>query len=482
MVSLPVDLNLGWRGFRSHPWVSAVAVVTLALGIAGATTMFTMLTAIGTIMVPPGVDPARVGRVAWTNPAESGARAPLAGEEFRQLAAAKTVFETVSASVDERLVLGGEGGPSVSIKRVSFDFFHTFGFEPSAGRLFSAAEGRHGDTRVAIVSEGLTRRVPGLGVGGVVRLGNSDHAIVGVLPDRCWFPTPDGTDVWLPLEIDPNGVPAARSVTVTVRLRFAADLALAQAQVEAVGSRLEPDAAATRGRRLRVITLEEDVGKRMGFGLAGFIGPSIVVLLIACGNVANLLLAGAARRERDAAVRAALGASRFRLIKERLSESAGLGVAGGVLGIGLAVMGVWLLRLWVGSFESAASAAERIRLNGPSLLFALVLTLATPLIFGIVPAWAASKPNLVQALHQAPGRRRPRRGPYGGGDLLVIVEVGLAVVLVVAAGMFSRFFAEIGQLDWGFDPTKVLAVELSLGRDARDEARVTRVLAGIRAQ
>ena len=410
-MSLTSDLRLGWREFRSSPWVSVVAVLTLALGVAGATTMFAMIGAMGSIMVPPGVDAARVGRVVWTSSAEAGARGPLNAEEYAQLAAAGTIFEAVSASTDDALVLGGPDGPSVSVRRVSRDFFRTLGFQPSAGRTFIAGDWRQGASRVAIVRESLARRVAEVGVGRVVRLGGDDHAIVGILPDRCWFPTAGGPDVWLPLDTTAGGVPAARMVIVTARARSEADLALAQSQVEAIGGRLVQGPAAGQARRLRFVTLQEDVQRRTGFGMVGLLGPSIVVLLIACGNVANLLLARATRRQREVAVRAALGASRLRLVRERLAESAWLGVAGGVVGIGFAGAGVGLLRLWIGSFESAQSAADWIRLDHRALLFAMAVTCVIPIVSGLVPAWTASKPNLTQALHQSPPRRRPRRGP-----------------------------------------------------------------------
>jgi len=472
------DLRLGWREFRSRPWVSAVAVMTLALGVAGATTMLTVINAVTAAMIPPGVDGRLVGRVVWTYPEASGARGQLTGDEFAQLTAGVSAFESLSASADRRLVLGGSAGPSVPAKEITPGFFETFGCRPSAGRLFTAAE-VGASARVAVVSEDLLQRQPGLGLGHVARLGGEEYSVVGVLPDRCWFPVAGGTDVWLPMSMSASGVPASPSVTVTARLRSAASLELARSQVRLVGQRLAQHAPAGSERTLRLITLKEESDKRLGTSVIVFLGPPLVVLLIACGNVANLLLASAARREREMAVRVSLGASRLRLVSERLAESAWPGIAGGALGLALSSLGVHLLRLWIGSFESARHVADTVHLDGRALLFAILVTLATPVVFGLVPALAVSKPNPARALHQAPGWKRPRHGPYGGRDLLVIVEIALAVVLVVATGMFTRFFAELDDLEWGFDPARVLAAELSFGRSPDRNAGDARLLAEI---
>ena len=477
-MNIPGDLRQGWREFRSRPWVSAVAVVTLALGVAGATTMFTVINAVRAVMIPPGVDGRLVGRVVWTYPEASGARGQLTAEEFAQLTEGVSAFESVSASADRRLVLGGSEGPGVSAKEITADFFGTFGCRPSAGRLFTAEEVR-ASARVAVVSEDLLRRQLGLGLGQVARLGGEDYSIVGVLPDRCWFPVAGGTDVWLPMSMSASGAPAPPLVTVTGRLRSPASLELARSQVRLVGQRLAERAPAGSEPALRLITLKEESDKRLGIGAIVFLGPPLVVLLIACGNVANLLLARAARREREMAIRVSLGASRLRLVSERLAESAWLGIAGGALGVALSSLGVRLLRLWIGSFESARQAADIIHLDSRALLFAILLTLATPVVFGLVPALAVSKPNPAHALHQTPGWKRPRRGPYGGRDLLVIVEIGLAVVLVVATGMFTRFFAELDHLEWGFDPARVLAADLSFGRSPDRKVGDARLLAEI---
>jgi putative ABC transport system permease protein len=450
--------------FRFRPGVSTVAVITLALGVAGATSMFAMLGAIGGAMVPPGVDPARIGRVVWTARDESGARGALTAEEFGSLVAGTSAFESLALWSNESAILGDDG-PTVSVQRISPDFLRTLRFGVSAGREFVRGEYDAGASGVAIASERFLRRFPAYGLGKPVRLGNGSYSIVGILPDRQWYPAA-GTEIWMPLPCSRDGRPLVGSVSVAARLRSPDRLEQARSQLAVLTGRLTSGDPSGRPRKLSLITLEQDVNKRTGIGLVGLLGPSVVVLLIACGNVANLLLARAARREREMAVRAALGASRGRLIRERLAESAWPAAAGGALGIALAFGVVATLRTWVGGVPESHEAAQAIRLDERALLFAFAVTAVTPFVFGLVPAFIASRPSLQPALHASLGRRKPRRGPYGGRDVLAIVEVGLAVVLVIWAGTFARFLTEMWRVRWGFDATNVVAVELSLTRDA----------------
>ena len=475
-------MSESFHEFRSRPGVSAVIVITIALGVAGATSMFAMLGAIGGAMVPPGVDTSRVGRVVWTSLDESGTRGMLTAQEYGSVAAGTSAFESLALWSHESMVVGDDG-PTVSVQRISPDFFRTLRFGVSAGREFTRDEYQGGASGAVIASERFLRRFPTCRLGKPVRLGTLSYTIVGVLSDRAWYPA-SGTDVWMPLPSSRDGSPLVDSVWVAVRLRSPDGIEQARSQLAVVTGRLTAGERSGRPRKLSLITLEQDVDKRAGFGLFGLLGPSVVVLLIACGNVANLLLARAARREREMAVRAALGASRWRLIRERLAETAWPAAAGGALGLRARVRrgdrpafvdwqrpGVARSR----PGHPARRARRGVRARGdhdpPVRLRPRARVRGVP----SEPAVGAPRRSRDAASHGG--------DPYGGRDVLVVVEIGLAVVLVVWAGMFASFFTDMWRVRWGFDATKVVAVELSLRRDADQGANaglVGDVLAAVR--
>jgi predicted permease len=422
-------------------------------------------------MVPPGLDASRVGRIVWSSAESSGARGPLASAEFVGIRdAALPGITVLAAYTDSESQLGGSDEP-VATKRVSASFFEAFGFRAAAGRNFTAEDQAPGHERVAILSASLLERRPDLGLGRTVIVEGESHLVVGILPDGAWYPA-RGTDVWLPLLVSASGEPLPERVAAAFRLHEGASLDLLRTQLAALGPRLAGDDPGGRWRRLRPVTLEEEVSTRGGAGLVMLVSPALVVLLIACANVANLLLARAAGREPEMAVRAALGAGRWRLVTERLAESLTVALAGGAAGLGLAVVFVRLLRAWLGSARETQGLEGLIQLDTRAIGFAVLVTLAVPLLFGLVPAVKGSRPNLVAALQQGPGRRKPRRGPYGGRDLLVVVEIGLAVVLVVFAGMLTRFFQEMGNVRWGFDADRVIAVAMTSERRMSTDERL----------
>jgi putative ABC transport system permease protein len=475
------EMDTGFRQslheWRARPWVAAVAIGTLAVGMAGATTMFAVMATIQGTMVPPGVDADRVGRIVRVNADGTGGRQPLTRDELLGLRTETTAFESVSASIDERLVLHGPDGPAVSVQRVSVDFFRTLGFQPKTGRLFNSYDGRSGSRAVAIVSEVFLRRWPAYSLGASLRLGPHDYSIVGVLPEACWFPSAGSPDVWLPLETAQGDVPLAGTMSVIVRLRPDATMRLAREQAATIVDRHAGRQPAGSSARPRLITLQEDYDKKGRLGLIGILGPGILLLLIACANVANLLLARATEREQDMAVRAALGASRARLVCDRLREQMWLAIAAGLFGTGLAWMCLRVVRFSLGGSEFAGGLAGLLALRASALLFALAVTVTVPIVFGFMPAWAASRPHVLRTLYQRAGSTPSRRGPYGARDLLVIVEVGLAVVLVVSAAMFARFFGELERIEWGFDASRLLEVGLTVDRRPALRAREARMVA-----
>jgi predicted lysophospholipase L1 biosynthesis ABC-type transport system permease subunit len=217
--------------------------------------------------------------------------------------------------------------------------------------------------------------------------------------------------------------------------------------------------AVRNGWSLRAAVLRDEAMKKAGLGLFALFGPAVVLLLIACSNVANLLLARATYREREVAVRATLGATRLRLVRERFAETVWIAGAAGVLGLCLAACGVQLVSVWIGNLEPDVAVPLNTALDGRACLFALAVTLVTPLLFGLFPAIQGSRTDLNKAMRAA-GRRSQGRRQYSGRDLLVIVEMALAVILVVASTLFVALFWELGHFERGFDSLHVLAANL----------------------
>jgi putative ABC transport system permease protein len=483
------NLGCAWREARAHPGIALVAVLTLALGIGGSTTMYSMLSGVG-MGIAPVTDADRVGRVFASNPLLGAGRHPFSVDEYLEIRSSASAFRDLAAFGSDSVLLEESGATRVAgLTRISPNFYRALGFPLAAGRSFRDDECRMAAARVVIVSERFCRRrwhQPANGLGKTVRFGGEDHTVVGVLRDGLWFPA-RGADLWAPLELSAEAARARQPRFYLVgRLRPTGSWSMARAEMQAIGARLaEHDPEARRGWTVLVVPLSEDAMKRAGFGLFGLLGPALVVLLIACSNVANLMLARSAGREREMAVRVALGAGRLRLIRERLAESAWIAAIAGALGLLFALWGTNALRAWIDRFKPGL--ADSVKLDSSALAFALGLTVLTPLVFGLVPALLASRPNVTAALHEAARRKSARRGPYGGRDLLVIVEMTLAVALVVTAGLFGSFVWEMNHIELRFDAEHVLAVDLDVtrasraGADALASGLVDSVLASVRA-
>ena len=383
-------------------------------------------------------------------------------------------IESASSTNPGAMTIVATDGPptQIGVARISHGLFTMLGARPMLGRGFLPEEDRVGGEKVVVIGYGFWRDRTGSDpeiVGQTLRLDGEAYTVVGVMPEEFdWL----GGQLWLPL--DPGHAGDGRGMhrlLPLARLKDGVSLDQADAEVKAIAARLEAEYPETNtDRSARVEPIAETMVGNARTPVLMLFGATLVVLLIAGVNVANLLLARAAPREREVAIRATLGAGRGRLARQLLTESLVLSVIGGLLGVALAFLGVKGLL--------AAAPAGLPRLDGvtvdlPVLAFALALAIATGLACGLLPALGASRLDLSSSLKEGTGRLTGGQRHGRWSDILVVFEVGVAVVLVGAAGLLLRSFVELRSVDAGFHEHQVVAVPLSVKGDIFNPERVT---------
>jgi predicted permease len=469
------DLRYAARSLRRSPGFTTVVVLTLALGIGANTTIFSVVHAV--LLQPlPFTEPDRLVSLRETRPeaGSTGRRTdvPVSPATFFDYRRDVGSFAQVAALSGSDLVHIGQGEPEqLSGAFVTANFFSTLGVVPQLGRDFRTEEGQPGAEGVALLSDGMWRRRFGgdeAVIGRVITLDGRPFTIIGVLP-----PTLDGTalgltrlppQIWVPLALGEagaeRGVPA---LGMHARLKPGATLAAAQAEVDAVMKRLAiefPATNATRGGLVQPLA-ERAIGDVRATLWLVF-AAVVLVQLIACANIANLLLARASRRGAESAMRAALGATRSRLIRQFLTESLLLAVSGCVIGLLAAILGA---SAFVAALPDNLPGIERVAINGPVLAFTVGVALLTGLFFGLAPAWQGAKADL-QATLQTAGRSG--QGGGAGHRLragLVVAQVALSLMLLAGAGLVVRSFIALSGVDPGFDPRHVLTLRINLAGD-----------------
>jgi putative ABC transport system permease protein len=456
------DIRFGFRTLLRSPPTSAVALLTLALGIGANTAIFSVVN--GVLLEPlPYPDPDALVVVLESNPGLGFPRFSVSPPNFDDWRHQNQVFESMAAISRGRFNLtGGDRPEAVPGEQVTPELFRVLGVQPVLGRGFLPEEGRPGGPRVAVLSHGLWQRRFGSDRAALHRqilIDGESFTVIGVMPPG--FELRSQTQIWLPLPWD--FTPDSRGghfLSVLARLKPGVSLEKARTEMKAIAARLEqqyPDSNhgwTTEVRRLHD-ALVEDVRPALVLLLAAV----AFVLLIACANVANLLLARLAAREREIAVRTALGAGRARLVRQMLTESLVLFFVGGVLGLLLAA---WATRVMMALYGEGLPRRQAIALDGRVLLFTLLLSLVTGLVFGLVPALSATSGGLFGALKE--GGRAVAGGARGRllRNLLVVGEVAVALVLLVGAGLLLRSFARLRAVDPGFHPQGVLTAEITL--------------------
>jgi putative ABC transport system permease protein len=471
--TLGQDVRCGLRQLRRSPVFAAVAVATLALGIGANTAIFSVVYAV--LLKPlPFRNPGRLVRLFEAN---SRAGIPADGcsyPEFQEWQKLNHTFSGMAAVQAHELTLTGRGEPTVvRVGDVTADFFSVLGVPPLVGRTFLPSDDQPGGAPVVVISDQLWRgrfgADPGL-IGSTIDLDKRPFTVVGVMPGAFHFSFLEegpSRQLWIPIVQDPlfggwARRPTLHFLTAIARLKPGVSWALGRPDMQALANRLWPRyRPGDRGWTIRAASLREAVTGDASAPLLLLLAAVGLVLLMACSNVANLLLARATSRAREFAVRAALGAGRARILRQLLTESAVLGLAGAVLGVALAYWGVHGLS---GLLPPGFPRADSIRVDGAVLAFALALSLGASLLFGLAPALFAADPRLHTTLQESAGRPGEGQGRQRARNFLVAAEVALAMLLLVAASLMIRSFAALLSVNPGFNTRKILKAEVSLPR------------------
>jgi putative ABC transport system permease protein len=475
--ALRQDLVYAVRRLRRSPGPALVAVVTLTIGIGATSAIFSVVD--GVLLRPlPYRDPDRLVAVFAHETSRGDRRSPTSPADFLEWRRTSRALEGLTAAHPWSPVLRGRGhAEQLQALKATPGLFDLLGVAPAIGHAFDGA----GDELQVVLGHALWQRRfggdPGI-VGQTLVLDGRGYRVAAVMPPAFRFPPFWAeADLWAPLVLDAEQEAShSRFLRVFGRLRPGATLETAQAEMDVIGERLAGEWPRSNADvRVNVEPLREPVVGGARPALLVLLGAVGFVLLIACANVASLLLAQGFAREKEAAVRAALGASRARLVRLRLVESAVLALVGGVAGVGLARLGVSMLPR-LGSV--GLPRAEEIAVDGRVVAFALVLSLLTGVVAGLVPALRTSRLDLVPSLKQ--GERSLGESGHRLHDLLVVAECAMAVVLLVGAGLLVRSFLQLQRPDTGFDPKGLLTVGLTLSGSPRGQSeRRPAFLAGL---
>ncbi len=463
MGNLLGDFKYALRSLARQPTFAAVAILTLVLGIGTNTAIFSVIKAV-LLNQLPYQHPSRLVVISEQNPdGNTDLVAPLTYLDWKQQSRA---VPAMAAFRQLRYAFAGDGVPlNVPSVRATPDLFAMLGVNAIAGRTFLPEEGAPGADKVAILSRAFWERHFGgspSAIGRTMQLDAVPYTIVGVMPAEFDFPPSGHIDVWTPLSFDPNDGHGrsrkARSLNVVGRLADDVGPEQAQREMTVIASRLAttyPDS--NTGWGARVTAAQEQLVTTVRPALLMISAAVGFLLLIVCANVANLILARLSSRRGEIAVRAALGAGRMQLVRQVLAESFVLSGIGGALGLLVAWMGVRLVHTLP---EGSLPRMQDVQLDGGVLLFALATSVIVALVFGLVPALQASRGGLRDTMSAFSGST-----PHAGGRLLsalVVVEVALALMLLVGAGLMTRSFAQLMRVSPGFEPNNLLAVQIYL--------------------
>jgi len=497
MSTLFQDVRYGLRQLRRNPGFTAVAVLTLALGIGANTAIFSVVNAVVLRPLPyPQGD-----RLVWISEVIPALNAELAvsGDYFDWRDQNKTLERMTAYDPAVSFNLTGRGTPArIHAAGVSANFFQTLGVDPQLGRSFTHEEDQPNGPNTVVLMQAFWQQYFGSDpqvLGKTVTLNSAPYTVVGVMPASFPFPGDAEIQMLVPLQLNEigermrEGAAAPRLLRIVGLIKPDVTIARAQADLDAIRKRGEasqmnndgpgpasgsgPGPAPGGGSRqvmrpngpsdtqLKVVTLEEHLAGNLPSTMLTLLGAVCLVLLIACANVANLMLTRASARTREVALRAVLGAGRWRLVRQLLSESLILALAGGVAGLLLAAWGVKLMTGFIpASVGGEILNVSPVRLDSDVLLFTLGITVITGILFGLAPAIAATQLNLSEKLKEGTPGTGARRGSLRGA--LAVSEISLALVLLIGAGLLIKSFYRVLSVDPGFTTDHILTMNLSL--------------------
>jgi len=467
METLFKDLRYGFRGLVKHPGFTAIVILTLGLGIGASTAIFSLVNSV-VLRRLPYKEADRIVAVQALSP--EGTRVQITAADFYDWRQQNSVFENLAA------IRSGSGNLSltdqaerIDISQVNANFFIVFGIEAEVGRLFIPSDEQAGHVAIALLSHALWQRRfggdPGV-VGKPITLDGSTYTVVGVVPAS--FQDPFKSELWLPpLKLVPELNP---TMDVTQQrgmgylaavglLKPGVSVAQAAGEMDTITARLRQQYPATNNRRFyRVVGLHNDIVGDTSRMLWLLLGAVSFVLLIACANVANLLLASSASRQKEMSIRAALGASRWRVVRQLFTESTMLALAGGAFGF---LLSFWLLSLIKKLLPGDFPRLEEIHVDWRVLIFSLAASMLTGIVFGFAPAIQFSRTDVQESI------RETGRGTAGSlrrsrfRQALIVSEVALSVVLLAGAGLLFRSFMRLQSVNAGFEPRQVLTARIS---------------------
>jgi putative ABC transport system permease protein len=454
------DMRYASRQLVKTPGFTVVAVLTLAFGIGATSAIFSVVN--GVILRPlPYPDSGNLVRVIEIVPQYG--RFAVAPANFLDWRQQNTVFERIAAYAGGTDTFVGKEGPErIPMTSVTWDLFDVLRVSPALGRSFRPEEDRRGQNTAIVLSHGMWQRRfggdPGV-LGRTITLSGTPVTIVGVMPAGFYFPTRE-TEFWRPIAFDPaKATRGGHFIGVIARLKPGVPIQQASLEMKTIAGRLAqqyPESNAEES--VEIVALQDLIVGPIRPMLLTLLAAVGVVVLIACANVANLLLVRASVREKEIAIRAAMGAGRRRLVLQMLAESLVLALLGGAVGLLLAYVAIGPIQtLSAGSIPRVAD----VTLDRNVLAFAFIVTLATGVFFGLAPAWQASRATLGAVLKEG-GRSSTGSGGRWLRNALLVAEVALSIVLLVGATLLLRSFANITSIDPGFRPERVLAFRVAL--------------------